>query len=219
MIHSPAEARSRRKTPFCSPRPQIGKKEKRGLKNTKKGSIFSMNYPAASSGVVHFIGYKIFHKYSLRIGAIIVTVLTVLDVCCRWNNTGASITYRDHFGNLLANEFTPYSIGIKILIYAIDIIILPLLLMLSVYALRHIFSSKNTLHYVIRLISAIILGCLLFCYCVLFGFLADLQGWQWVVGCAGFLPEIFTPIATLAIMIAAAIGMIFLLISLFFFGR
>ncbi len=101
--------------------------------------------------------------------------------------------------------------------YLFIIFFLPLALLGYYFVpLRHIFSSKNTLHYVIRLISAIILGCLLFCYCVLFGFLADLQGWQWVVGCAGFLPEIFTPIATLAIMIAAAIGMIFLLISLLF---
>lgn len=161
----------------------------------------------------------IIHKYSLWIGAIIATVLTLFAVCYRWNKTGSFVEAQDQIGNVLSIEFTPYSIGVKVLINVIDLIIMPSILMIIVYVLRRIFYTQKTLHYVIRLISAIILGYLLFCYSVLFGFLAHLQGWQWVVGCADFLPEIFAPVATLAIMILVAIGMIILLIGLLFFAN
>lgn len=156
------------------------------------------------------------HKLSLWVGLIMVTPLLLFDICYRWNNIGILVINQDQFGNVLTKEFTPYSAGIRIIITAINIIILPSILMVVVYFLRRVFSSEQTAYYIVRLISAIILGYLLFCYFVLFGFLANIQDWQWVVGYADFLPAIFSPIATLAIMIFAAIGIIIFIICLLF---
>ena len=155
----------------------------------------------------------IIHKYASWIGATIATILTILAVCYRWNNIGSFVEVQDQYGNL-SIEFTPYLIGVKVLINVIDLIILPSILLIIVHFLRRIFNTQTTIHYIVRLIFTIILGYLLFCFFVLFVFFANLHDWKWVVGCADFLPNIFSPVATLAVIIFAAIVVFTLFIFL-----
>lgn len=151
-------------------------------------------------------------KYPLWWGGGLTTIITIAEFYYIWKHTGSLVVYNDMSGNFLESVFTPYPVTVKIIIFMMRLIVLPLILMTVVYILRRIFyADDDKYRYIYKLIIATIFGYITFCYTVLFCFYANMSNFKWWVGCADLLPAIFTPIAVLTIMILSANIIIFTL--------
>lgn len=152
------------------------------------------------------------HKYPLWCGGGLTTAITIAEFYYKWQHTGSLVIYNDTSGNFLENVFTPYPVAVKVIIFTLRLLILPLVLMTAVYILRRIFyANDDKYRYIYKLTVATIIGYITFCYTVLFYFYASISNFNWWVGCADLLPTIFIPIAALTIMILSANIIIFTL--------
>ena len=130
-------------------------------------------------------------------------IVFIALICYDWSMPmGDTITkYNEITGNI-TRKFYPYSLPLKIFIFLIETILIPVVLLIFIKIFCFVFLIPcNICTCIIKIVLMIILGYISYCFIILGFFYAYIYHWKFFVGISNFLPSVFSPIAVILLMV------------------